>query len=88
MVAAEVYFALQHHYGISKKRALSGKRRLFAGDEIKPLGAVADVLAIAGIASAKPGFADRLIHGAYLSEADGMAMFEKSAKKLKSVRIL
>lgn len=85
VVAAEVYFALQHHYGISKKSALSGMQRLFAGDEIKPLGAVAEVL---GIASAKPGFVDRLIHGAYLSEADGMATFEKSAKKLKSGRVL
>lgn len=88
MVAAEVYFALQHHYGVSKKSALSGMQRLFAGDEIKPLGTVADVLATKGIASAKPGFVDRLIHGAYLSEADGMATFEKSARKLKFVRVL
>jgi len=88
IVAAEVYFALQYHYGISKKNALSGMQRLFAGDEIKPLGIVTDVLATTGIASAKPGFVDRLIHGAYLNEADGMATFEKSARKLKSVQIL
>lgn len=88
LVAAEVYFALQHHYGISKKNALSGLRRLFSGGEIKPLGAVAEVLAGPRIASAKPGFVDRLIHGAYLSEADGMATVEKAAKKLRGVRVL
>jgi hypothetical protein len=60
-------------------------QRLFAGDEIKHLGAVAEVLVIA---SGKPGFVDRLIDGAYLSEADGMATFEKLAGKLKSVRVL
>jgi hypothetical protein len=88
LVAAEVYFALQHHYGISKKNALSGMQRLFAGDEIKPLGTVAEVLAITGIASAKPGFVDRLFHSAYLNEADGMATFEKPARRLASVRVL
>jgi len=88
MVAAEVYFALQHHYGISKTNALSGMRRLFAGNEIKPLGKIAEVLAIKGIASAKPGFVDRLIHSAYLNETSGMATFEKSARKLNSVRVL
>ena len=37
-----------------------GLRRLFADGEIKPLGAVAEVLAADGLASAKPGFVDRL----------------------------
>ena len=30
--------------------------------EKKPLGAVAEVLTVDGMASAKPGFVDRLIH--------------------------
>jgi predicted nucleic acid-binding protein len=88
LVAAEVYFALQHHYGISKKNALSGMQRLCAGDEINPQGTVAEVVEISGIASAEPGFVDRLILCAYLNEADGMATFEKSARKPVSVRVL
>lgn len=88
LVAAEAYFALQHHYDVSKPDALLGLRQLFAAGEIKPLGAVAEVLATHGLASAKPGFVDRLIHGAYAEAADEMVTFEKAATKLKSVRVL
>jgi predicted nucleic-acid-binding protein len=88
LVASETYFALQHHYGVSKQEALMGLRQLFADGEIEPLGAVAGVLVVEGLASAKPGFVDRLIHGAYAGSADEMATFEKAAGKLKSVRVL
>ena len=88
LVVAEAYFALQHHYGVSKRDALMGLRRLFADGEIKPLGAVAKVLAVDGLASAKPGFVDRLIHGAYSGTADELVTLEKAASKLKSVRVL
>lgn len=88
LVVAEVYFALQHHYDVSKQDALMGLRRLFAEGEIEPIGAVAEVFAVNGLASAKPGFIDRLIHAAYASAADEMVSFEKAARKLKSVRVL
>jgi predicted nucleic-acid-binding protein len=88
LVVAEAYFALQHHYGISKQEALLGLRRLFSDGEIKPLGAVAEVLATEKLATAKPGFVDRLIHGAYTAAADEMVTFEKATGKLKSVRVL
>lgn len=88
LVAAEAYFALQHHYGLSKQDALMGLRRLFADGEIKPLGAVAEVLALDGMATAKPGFVDRLIHGAYAGTTGQMVTFEGAASKLKSVRVL
>ena len=55
---------------------------------MKPLGAVAAVLAANGLASANPGFVDRLIHGAYADAADEMVTYEKAAGKLKSVRVL
>jgi len=88
LVVAEAYFALQHHYGVSKQDALLGLRRLFADGEIEPLGAAAEVLATDALASAKPGFVDRLIHGAYADAADEMVTFEKAASKLKSVQVL
>ena len=88
LVVAEAYFALQHHYDVSKRDALLGLRRLFADGEIGPLGAAAEVLATEELASAKPGFVDRLIHGAYADAADEMVTFEKAAGKLKSVRVL
>jgi predicted nucleic acid-binding protein len=88
LVVAETYFALQHHYGVSKQDALLGLRQLFAAGEIRPLGAAAEVLSSDGLASAKPGFVDRLIHGTYVTAADGMVTFETAARKLKSVRLL
>lgn len=88
LVVAEAYFALQHHYGVSKQDALLGLRRLFADGEIEPLGVAAEVLATAKLASAKPGFVDRLIHGACTGATHEMATFEKAARRLKSVRVL
>jgi hypothetical protein len=79
---------LPHHYDVSKQDALIGLRRLFVDGEIEPLGAVAEVLAVDGLASLKPGFVDRLIQGAYVGAADEMVTFEKAASKLKSVRVL
>jgi hypothetical protein len=88
LVGAEAYFALQHHYGVSKTEALRGLRQLFTDGEIEPLGAVAKVLAHDRLASTKPGFVDRLMHGAYTDSADGMVTFESAGAKLKSVRAL
>lgn len=88
LVVSEAYFALQHHYGVSKRDALLGLRRLFASGEIKPLGAAAEVLAADGLASAKPGFVDRLIHGSYAAASAGMVTFEKAGGKLDGTRVL
>jgi len=88
LVVAEVYFALQHHYSVSKRDALLGLRRMFADGEIQALGAAAEVLTTDKLASAKPGFVDRLIHRAYTAATGEMATFEKSAGKLKAVRVL
>lgn len=88
LVVAEVYFALQHHYGVTQQDALLGLRRLFEDGEVKSLGVAEEVLALSGLASAKPGFVDRLIQGAYAISADGMVTFEKAAGRTKSVRVL
>lgn len=88
LVAAETYFALQHHYAVPKKDALAALRRMFADGEIESQGVVLEVLALEGLASAKPGFVDRLIQGAYISNGGSMATFEKASGKLDAVQIL
>ena len=88
LVAAETYFALQHHYAVPKKDALAALRRMFADGEIESQGVVIEVLALEGLASAKPGFVDRLIQGAYISNGGSMATFEKASGKLDAVQIL
>jgi predicted nucleic-acid-binding protein len=88
LVVAEAYFALQHHYEVPKNEALVALRRMFADGEIESQGVATEVLAMEGLASAKPGFVDRLIQGAYISNGGSMATFEKTSGKLKSVRVL
>jgi predicted nucleic acid-binding protein len=88
LVVAETYFALQHHYGVPKSEALQALRRMFAEGEIGSSGAASEVLEMAGLATAKPGLVDRLIHRAYTQGGGAMATFEHSAKKLPSVRLL
>lgn len=88
LVVAETYFALHYHYGVPKKEALAALRQMFADGEITAQGVAAEVLAAEGLASAKPGFVDRLIQGGYFASGGAMATFEKAAGRLKSVRVL
>lgn len=89
LVVSEVYFALQHHYGVSKAEALRHLSLFLAGGDISVDGAVAAVLKTPGLATAKPGFVDRLIHEQYLrGGAAGTATFEKAAHTLRKVILL
>ena len=88
LVVAEAYFALHYHYGVPKKEALAALRQMFADGEVASQGVAAEVLATEGLASAKPGFVDRLIQGAYVASGGSMATFEKAAGKSKSVWVL
>lgn len=82
LVISEAYFALQYHYAVPKAVALQQLGRLVESVEIAANGCAAAVLRIPRLASAKPGFVDRLIHQGYLRDADRVATFELAAKKL------
>lgn len=86
LVIAESYFALQFHYGISKKDALGALHALLEGGEILALGQAGKVLSESN--PSKPGFVDRLIHAAYVAEGCQMVTFEKAAGKLDDVVVL
>lgn len=86
LVVAEAYFALQHHYGVSKALALSSLARMFQAGEIVSSGRAASVLS--GSFGSKPGFMDRMIHALYTQNDGEMVTFEKSAGKLAGVRLL
>jgi len=88
-VIAEAYYALQHHYGASKKDTLDALRDFLASPGIEGTGEVAAVLTTPDLESAKPGFIDRVIHRNYLrSGAEEVVTFEKAAAKLPQVRVL
>jgi len=88
LVIAESYFALQFHYGINKTDALAGLAALLSTGEIIATGQAGRILAQPGLASAKPGFVDRLIHAGYTESECQMATFEKAAGKLNEVIVL
>ena len=88
LVVSEVYFALQFHYKVPKSQALASLKAMFESGEVASLGHAGSILDSRGLASAKPGFVDRLIHAEYEANADGMATFEKKAGRLASTRVL
>lgn len=89
LVLAEAYYALQHHYGATKKATLDALRSFLATGGVEGAGEVAEVLATPRLESAKPGFIDRVIHRHYVRlGVEEMATFEKAASTLPGVRVL
>lgn len=88
LVVSEVYFALQHHYGVPKAEALALLAKFLKESGVHPLGAANKVLAEPDLATAKPGFVDRLIHAEYRQAAKEILTFEKAAGRLPGVRVL
>jgi predicted nucleic acid-binding protein len=88
-VLAETYYALQHHYGVSKKEALSALRDFMQTAGVEGTGEAVEVLKTPRLESAKPGFIDRVIHASYLnSGAEQVVTFEKAARNLGDVLVL
>ncbi len=89
LVLSETYYALQHHYGVSKKDTLEALRDFLTTAGVEASEGMTEVLAVANLESAKPGFIDRVIHRDYLgSGADRMATFERAGTKLSGVEVL
>lgn len=89
LVVSEVYFALQYHYAVSKADALRHLSVFLTSGDVTADGVVTAILAQPGLATAKPGFVDRLIHEQYRrGGAARMVTFEKAAKSLPGVELL
>ena len=88
LVVAETYFALQSSYQVPKAEALAALSEFLNSGDVEATGAAAEVLRTANLATAKPGFVDRLIHEAYADQHASLITFEKSAKKLPGVKVL
>ena len=88
LVLAEVYFALQSFYQLSKKDALEALSLFIQHSGVVVTQTAHDVLALPNLAAAKPGFVDRLILGDCQAQGRTLVTFEKSAKKLPGTHIL
>jgi len=88
IVLAEAYFALQTFYQFSKADALLAIAAftLHGGVVISPVARA--VLAMPNLATAKPGFVDRLIHGASQEAGATLVTFEKASAKLPGTLLL
>ena len=82
LTLSEAYFSLQANYGVSKADALALLKRMSEAAGFTVSAHARDVLALPNLATAKPGFVDRLIHGTYFSEGKTTIACEKSFRKL------
>lgn len=87
-VLAEAYFALQSFYKIPKAEALEILLKFSEDSGVTVSEIASEVLALPNLASAKPGFVDRLIHGESHAAGRTLITFEKSAKKLANTVVL
>lgn len=88
LVVAETYFACQYHYGLAKKVVLAALRSTLSKPTFVLPGGLIELLEIGRLASAKPGFVDRLIHHDYRVFGAPLITFEKAAKRLPDAIVL
>lgn len=88
LVVAEVYYAFQYHYAVSKSESLRLINLFLAESGVKALGVAAAVAATPNLATVKPGFVDRLIHGEYMLSVKQVLTFEKAGGRLPGVHVL
>ena len=82
LTLSEAYFSLQASYGVSKADALALLKRMSDATGFTVSAHARDILALPNIATAKPGFVDRLIHGTYFADGKTTVACEKSLRKL------
>jgi len=85
LVVSEAYFACQHHYRMPKAEVLAGLSILLSTPTFVVQPGLLDLLAMDGLATAQPGFLDRLIHAEYAASSLNLVTFEKAASRLPHV---
>ena len=89
LVVSETFFALQHSYRLSKERALNALAKLSVHPGFRLSSHVIAALQTPNLATAKPGFLDRVIHGTYVTDDESiMLTCEKDARKLAGVEVV
>lgn len=88
LVVMEAYFACQHHYGMPKQAVLGGLHLLLSMPTFVVHPQLLPLLATEGLATAKPGFLDRLIHAEASTAHLPLATFEKAAARLPNALLL
>ena len=88
VVAAETYYALQHHYNKTKEESLAALM-MFSGDE--GISFSPDFMAAIktpNIHKANPGFVDRMLVSGYTSKGQVTLSCEKSFRRLSDTEVI
>ena len=89
LVVSETYFALQHSYRLSKASTINALAKLSVHPGFRLSSHAIAALQTPDLATAKPGFLDRVIHGTYVTDDESvMLTCEKDARKLAGVEVV
>ncbi|MFK7850496.1 MAG: PIN domain-containing protein [Akkermansiaceae bacterium] len=88
LVLSECYYALQFHFDFTKADALAALKALTVEPPVTITPSARLVFDLANLPQMKPGFIDRLIHGAAREDGQTLVTFEKAAKKLSGALVL
>ena len=87
-VVAEAYYALQHHYGKSKDEAIEALKGISEDDSIAFSEGFHSVISIPNLATANPGFLDRVLAADYRSRGQITISCEKSFRRLPDAEVV
>ncbi len=88
VVVTEAYYALQHHYGKSKEEAINALRRISEDDAINFSEGFMSVIRMPNLASASPGFLDRVLVADYRARGQITLSCEKSFRRLANAEVV
>jgi hypothetical protein len=88
LVAAESYYAIQHHYGKSKEEALDALRSFSSGDGISFSQNFEAAINTPNIHKASPGFVDRMLVSGYGENGQITLSCEKSFRRLPGTEVI
>ena len=88
LVAAESYYAIQHHYGKSKEEALDALGSFSSGDGISFSQNFEAAINTPNIHKASPGFVDRMLVSGYGENGQITLSCEKSYRRLPGTEVI
>lgn len=88
IVAAETYYALQHHYNKTKEESLAALTALSGGEGISFSPDFMTAIKTPNIHKASPGFVDRMLVSGYTSRGQVTLSCERSFRKLPDTEVI
>ena len=88
VVAAETYYALQHHYNKTKEESLAALMALSGGERISFSPDFMAAIKTPNIHKANPGFVDRMLVSGYTSKSQITLSCEKSFRRLPDTEVI